>query len=396
MYMNETMKPKRAYLDSANGASTILTLLAAMAAVPGVIRLYNFMIDAQDQKIEVATLLGLGDRTIPGLGIEVREPYVTLSILIVAVLIPLLVLLFLLAKKSGLKRGRLVGVGLYWFIVLAGLFGLFLGLGLIGKFVSGDLSNLGAIRTDPESLFIAGVSIVSSLVAFLALSRLGNAAIAPEAEADEDEDADLDIRVCEREPAAETVPVTAVPAAGSEATRTFVPETETPEAFVATDEDVRSPEEPVTHEKVFDGPAPVPESVTESTAPVPAVDLQTRAAAILARDLDKAADLDLEGSIVAAPESSSPEEVDFETHEEESVDEFPPAAPLLVPKKSPTAPSAAEMPKEREIKRRLVSFPGDDTKVIVILREYVHGRFVREWSEIRLKSDFTRHRRSGR
>ena len=67
MYMNETMKPKRAYLDSANGASTILTLLAAMAAVPGVIRLYNFMIDAQDQKIEVATLLGLGDRTIPGL-----------------------------------------------------------------------------------------------------------------------------------------------------------------------------------------------------------------------------------------------------------------------------------------------------------------------------------------
>lgn len=402
--MNETMKPKRAYLDSANSASAVLALLAVLAAVPGVIRLYNFMIDARDQKIEVATLLGLGDRSIPGLGIEVREPYVTLSVLIIAVLIPLLVFLFLLAKKSGLRRRKVVGVGLYWFIVLAGLFGLFLGLGLIAKFVSGDLSNLGAIRTDPESLFIAGVSIVSSLLAFVALSRLGSAAIAPNAEIDEDEDEDededLDIRVLESEPVSEpaqsarAVPVNAV----AEETRTFTAELEPSKSFLPPAHEIPSPDPEVAPEvTAFDGPAPSLEPTMDSGAPpIPAVDVHTQAAAILAHDLDKAADLDLEESVVAAPEAPAAEDAVPDAHREESVEEFPPAVPILAPKKTPTAPSSGEAPKEREIKRWLVAFPGDDTKVIVILREYVHGRFVREWSEIRLKSDFTRQRRANR
>lgn len=45
-----------------------------------------------------------------------------------------------------------------------------------------------------------------------------------------------------------------------------------------------------------------------------------------------------------------------------------------------------------EIMRRFLKFPGDDSKVIVIYREYQDGQLLREWAEIRPRSEFNGNR----
>ena len=56
------------FLDKANGATSILAILSAVAALPGGLNLYKFMQDASDNKIEANNLTGLGDMNLPGVG----------------------------------------------------------------------------------------------------------------------------------------------------------------------------------------------------------------------------------------------------------------------------------------------------------------------------------------
>ncbi len=53
-----------------------------------------------------------------------------------------------------------------------------------------------------------------------------------------------------------------------------------------------------------------------------------------------------------------------------------------------TAPS--EQRPATVIKRRFLKFPEDETKVIVLFREYAGNQVIREWAEIRLRSEFPR------
>lgn len=344
--MNEITKTKFDYLNRANGSTSLLALFAIISAIPGGIRLYRFILDAQDLKIEQANLLGFSDFSIPVLNVQVREPYVSLSILILAVVIPVLVLLLLLFKKNSLNHGR-TGSGLYWLIALLAILGILIGTGLMKKLYYNDLTNLTALNTDPENLFLTGVSALSLILTLVAMTQTRKAANAPDTLSDDlsDEDADLEIADRDQEPA---MPAEAAVAFNeAETSRQFAPE-----AVLTEDEDL---------------PSDSPDTFRVRTAKGnPALQEDFAAVPVQKADLPAAAPK------VTEPVSAKVYETPVKTESR------------------PSAAAASAAKPERTIQRKLLAYPGDDTKVIVILRESVNGKFVREWSEIRLKSDFTR------
>lgn len=451
--MNELSKSKTDYLNSANSVTSALALFSLVAAVPGGIRLFRFLMDARDDVIETSNLLGSGGLMLPGLDQTIGEPYVSLGILILSVAIPVLIFLFLLLKKQGLKDGR-TGTGLYWVIALLGILGILLGTGLVANLYPADPTAAVNFQTQPENLFVAGISAISIITALAAAILVGKAAKAPLDMEDEIEDEDEDITlqiVDRREPvmtsadpiqtktavtgspvkpsSVKNVPVSAQTAASDAQVRAAVKPGEPAPARGA----VPSSEPVSVKETVLPSDSPQPKKPTRTTAekasapagetvPVkpaaagpslsgktPAADVPKTAAAIMERDFGHSEDL----HPAAAPvREENPVQIASVKTVPVNADPVKAVAVKAVPvKAAPTAArassstagsapnthsqakSAPAEPKERELKRKLIAYPGDDTKVILVIREYRHGKFVREWSEIRLKSDFTKPRR---
>ncbi len=116
--MNQITSKRRILLDKANGVTSLLALLSAVALIPGAIGLFRFLTDATDGIIELENLIDWGDLRLPGGAIQ--EPYATLALLIAAVGIPLLLLIVLLVRKTRFSRGAVPGRGVYWFALLTG------------------------------------------------------------------------------------------------------------------------------------------------------------------------------------------------------------------------------------------------------------------------------------
>lgn len=376
--MKDNIKTKNDYLNSANKVNWALAIFALVSALPGGIRLVRFIMDSQDNVIEPSNLLGVGDLIIPGSNSGFREPYVTLGILVLSVLIPVIIFLFLLLKKQNLQDGK-TGRGLYWLIVLLGILGVLLGIGIIGNIYPHDPTVASNLQVGPENLSIAGISALSALIALAGIVILGNAAKAPIAyENDEDEDEDeFHVKVFDREE--KTAAVTPSTPVGStqaiepeknlsEAARVLPAQTKTasPDSNSAPSEELVGPKEmlqsPVTKEKQAEAKMPVPPKVI---AVEPTKALETR-----------------ETAHAAPIASEQPTQKPVTPVQPEKTE---PANPVQPEKTEPV-----DIKKDRVLKRKLIAYPGDDTKVVLIVREYLLGEFVREWSEIRLKSDFVK------
>lgn len=355
--MNENSKTKFEYLNSANKVNSTLSLFALISAAPGGIRLFRFLADSADQSIEVKNLLGIGDVILPGINYQyqIPEPYVSLGILILSVLIPLLIFLFLLFKRHKINEGK-TGTGLYWLIILLSILGILLGMGIIGNLYPLDQTVASNLQAGPENLFIAGISAVSILTALAGIVLCGKAANAPQPLDDDPEDEEeLQLKIVERpHPGLPTVVPTPLKSTSAE-----------------LDENVTAVEDTPENSQV--SPA-MPTQLTTPSTP----------------------DLNQTTTVVATTSGSTEPPLVTPTHHSA---EIPlPEAPATKPQPSVSEElTAHQVPseetdvipaRERELQRKLIAYPGDDTKVILIVREYLHGQFVREWSEIRLKSDF--------
>lgn len=423
--MKKPTRTRLDYLSKANTISSVLALISAAAAVPGALRLYRFFLDAGDQKIERENLLGIGDLIIPGLNSLIREPYVSLIILILSVLVPLWVLISLLFKKRRLGRERLTGRGLYWFIVLAGLLGLLIGLGIVSKLLSGDLGDIAQISTDPESSIISITSAASVIAAAMAIGCLGKALNAPEALAD-DEDApilerkngryaqidrplpeeadDLDgsyenativmdspLGATGLQPSVSPAEVTAATVMADEAAneRAAIADRQdevSADTFIYQDE-VSSPEEPSEDERSAEDRlsmdlSPIVQRPLEET------DLSNGAHGKTAQAAEPTAGSPMKEAALPTAGSAVPIAAGYPVTGSQT------AASEPVEDASDPDPEAAYLPEEpvqakSEILYRLVAYPWDPAKVIMVLREYQGDDFVREWAEIRSKSDFS-------
>lgn len=375
--MKENFKTKVDYLNSANKVNWMLALFALISAIPGGIRLVRFIMDSFDNVIEPRNLLGVGDFMLPGIDTGFREPYVTLGILVLSVLMPIIIFLFLLLKKQDLKDGK-VGRGLYWFIVILGIIGVLLGIGIIGNLYPQDPTVASNLQAGPENLFIAGISALSAITALVGIVILGKATKASLIDQYEDEEEnEFQLKVFDREE--KTAAVTPVTPATS--TQAIEDEKDFSEATTvlpvqtkpASPDSDRAPREELVVPKEMLQPPVAKEKQAEAKTPV--------APKVIAVEPTKA--LETKATTQTAPIPS-----------EKSTQE--PATPVQPKKTEPVTPvhpkktEPVDIKKDRVLKRKLIAYPGDDTKVILIVREYLLGEFVREWSEIRLKSDFVK------
>ena len=374
--MKDNFKTKVDYLNSANKVNWALALFALISAIPGGIRLVRFIMDSFDNVIEPSNLLGVGDFMLPGIDSGFREPYVTLGILILSVLIPIIIFLFLLLKKQDLKDGK-TSRGLYWFIVLFGILGVLLGIGIVGNLYPLDPSVASNLQAGPENLFIAGISVLSSITALAGIVLIGKAATAPLLDEEDEEEEEFQLKVFDRQE------------------KTASSTTETP----ATSPQASAPEqEPSEAPKIL--PTKTATALQEEeTAPIKELGASTDSALASHKnepqleskqDLSKTA-IPIQPTI--ALEAKDQVEAPVPTAVNQS--KISAAAQSMSKTNSmsetkPSTTSALDIEKDRVLKRKLIAYPGDDTKVILIVREYLHGKFVREWSEIRLKSDFVR------
>lgn len=362
------------FLDKANGATSILAIVAAVATIPGGLKIYQFMMDASDSKIEQANLTGLGDINIPGLGYVIKEPYASLALFSLAVLVPLWLLVSLLIKKRGLGKAKVVGRGLYWLIILLGIGGILGGLGILTKLLSNDLNSISNINTDPADLAIIFGSIVAIITSWFALNFLHQAAKAPlneqniEATVDNDNiEERRDDRYRQDEGIIESDLMK--PQEGPVITNlsdTLVQSSATlPLAEVAYDRTFVT--EPVEVAPV--DPATVP---SDRLIPPPA-SLTTPAAS------------NVDGVIADLPDLSMQEPLSALS--DQTVSDAPIAGPMEQDLEA-KAIGIIEPTIKTLLKRKLIAFPGDDTKVILVMREYNEDELIREWAEIHLKTDF--------
>lgn len=360
------------FLDKANGATSILAILAAVSAFPGGLKLYEFMMDASDSKIEPAHLTGLGDMTVPGLGYVLKEPYSSLVLYALAVIIPVLILIALLVKKRGLGKNKLVGRGLYWLIILLGIGGILGGLGILTKLVANNLGSPFSIDTAPGNLAFTAGSILAILTAWFAVNFLSQAGKAPGVDQLHEDDAPADVieerrgsRYVQDDGISERdfVPAeTVMDPARAEA----IPASEASDASAVPDEIL---ERTFTQDTVVIPQGEAAALSAEATLNTPP-ELLVTAPGLTAADGMAADDTKIQPAGSAETEEPSDSPAD-EAGAVYAATEWPEAqTPVL--------------------KRKLISFPGDDTKVIVVMREYMEDELVREWAEIHSKSEFTR------
>lgn len=371
--MKDNFKTKVDYLNSTNKVNWILALFALISAIPGGIRLVRFIMDSFDNIIEPSNLLGVGDFMLPGIDTGFREPYVTLGILVLSVLIPIIIFLFLLLKKQDLKDGK-TGTGLYWFIVILGIIGVLLGIGIIGNLYPQDPTVASNLQAGPENLFIAGISALSAITALAGIIFIGKAAKAPLADEEEEED-EFQLKVFDRQE--QTTPST----------------TETP---------ATSPQATTSEQE----PSEAPKILPSKTKTALQEEENAPSKELVASEDSTLAKLKNESKLEAKPDLSKtaiPVQPTVALEAKEQVDapgptgvSKPKIAASVQPvsqtnsmsETKPTETPTLDIEKDRVLKRKLIAYPGDDTKVILIVREYLHGKFVREWSEIRFKSDF--------
>lgn len=385
------------FLDKANGATSILAIISAVAAFPGGLKLFQFLMDTPDSKIEPHNLTGLGDMTIPLLGSVIREPYASLVLFVLAVVVPVWILISLLVKKRGLGNNKIVGRGLYWFIIILGIGGILGGFGILTRLVSNTAAQPFTLNTDPISLAVVIGSVIAVITAWFAVNFLSQASREPIADqpanmpvsTDEIEERGNDryvpeegaihneSRTEEELPAVErdheiTVVPVVVPI--DEAPADLVPENSMATEVVTYEE-----ASPVLVPAADNEPlsASVPESIPADVSPadafeaIPVSEPQTNPAApaegpetLTVRSTDSVIPAEIAAAAAACQVN-------------------PVTAQSVEPVK--TAPAENTV-----LKRKLIAFPGDDTKVIVIMREYLDNTMIREWAEIHPKSAFSK------
>lgn len=365
--MNNDSNVRSVFLDKANGATSILAILAAVSAFPGGLKLYQFLMDARDTKIEQVNLTGLGEFAMPGSDFVLKEPYTSLALFILSVAIPLVILISLLVKKRRLGQGKIAGRGLYWFVILLSIGGILGGLGILPKLVSANSAPLSDISTDPGSLAFIFGSVVAAVTAWFAIHFLGRAQEAPGTD-----------RIQEARKAVSTPDI-------RRNGRQYEDDGVVPSDFVS--------EEPLTAADFKE---------TQLQSPAPAAEIPLSEAAYERTFVSSAPES------VAVPVASPEMVVDQPAAEVEWSEPTPepdpapgrreagsagsdqavsgPAVPMTDVADSPVV-TAAPAP---VLKRKFISYPGDEDKVIVILREYQGDDLLREWAEIHAKSEFTR------
>lgn len=373
--MKDNFKTKVDYLNSTNKVNWILALFALISAIPGGIRLVRFIMDSFDNIIEPSNLLGVGDFMLPGIDTGFREPYVTLGILVLSVLIPIIIFLFLLLKNQDLKDGK-TGTGLYWFIVILGIIGVLLGIGIIGNLYPQDPTVASNLQAGPENLFIAGISALSAITALAGIIFIGKAAKAPLADEEEEED-EFQLMVFDRQE--QTTPsTTETPATSPQATTSEQEPSESPKILPSKTKTALQEEEN----------APSKELVASKDSTLAKLKNESKLEA--KPDLSKTA-IPVQPTVAL----EAKEQVDAPGPTGVSKPKIaasvqPVSQTNSMSETKPTETPTLDIEKDRVLKRKLIAYPGDDTKVILIVREYLHGKFVREWSEIRLKSDFVK------
>lgn len=493
--MKEESNRRKILLDKANGVTSLLALLTAGVMIPGAIWLFRFLTDATDGVIEMENLIGWGDFMLPG-GIAILEPYATLTLLVAAVGIPLLLLIALLVKKGSFSRGTAPGTGVFWFAILVGAAVIFTALGFTAMLLNGSPGGIDNIDSAPLNLGFAAVGILMVISAVYAISMTGQAKSLHEPElvngtVDETGEthyrqtlpADTEPIAIDREgeeaPAPESVSLIDVPydrprieqtvtipvkntaaeaeAAGEDVSDTLVQdETTDPEEEFRADvamseagpipdgvavEEGRHEEAPDVRDPSVEGAILADPIVTESgpvpdVVPVPeAGHHEERAAvsedpeALAVRNTSHyegtapAVSEDPEGVAVretsffesGAPEVTEPERVHpgDGIHKAATVDSAEPGGnqPSVITEDTAAKEQFLQNTKLQEeggfetehrgsqtdlaentgspvIKRRFLKFPGDENKVIVLFREFAGNEVIREWAEIRPRSEF--------
>lgn len=163
----------RNHLDRANGSSSLLMILSILGLIPGGYQAYRFIMDTvDDYKISTQNLVGLGDIKIPGLNLVIPEPYASLGLIALALLIPLWIIFSLIPKKVKLSRGIRPGRGLYILSALASLIPILWAAEVPQKLLGGNLG-FSMPSTLPEyGLVLLGIlGFIASFIAFGHLSR---------------------------------------------------------------------------------------------------------------------------------------------------------------------------------------------------------------------------------
>lgn len=380
------------FLDKANGATSILAILSAVAALPGGLNLYKFMQDASDNKIEANNLTGLGDMNLPGVGNFLKEPYTSLVLYILAVIIPIIVLIALMVKKRGLGKNKVVDRSLYVVIIIFGIGGILGGLGILSKVLSNDLGGI-KINTDPVNLAIVIGSVLTVITSWFALNFISQAKAAskgvnptkaPTAREFYDEvkksdftdynsvndrsDFNAPITPVEMDSAAVIDPS---PTSQSDALfeRTFTAASvdPTPDNWSAVSLDPPVLMDEPAHSTAAAQTDPlITDSVDGYVQDMPVADVPAAPLPTVNTPLTEAAPIEAE-SALADIEPFNENESLLETEYSTPVNQV--IKPVL--------------------KRKLIAFPGDDTKVILVMREFLQDELIREWAEIHAKSEFT-------
>ena len=365
------------FLDKANGATSILAILAAVAAFPGGLKIYQFMMDASDSKIEQANLSGLGEINIPGIGYVVKEPYASLVLFSLAVLIPVLILIALLIKKRGLGRAKVVGRGLYWLNILLGIGGILGGLGILTKLLSNNLNSISDINTDPANLAIIFGSVVAIITSWFALNFLHQAAkipaVEPVIETTEDDD-NIEERHNDRYRQDDGVNE-----------RDLIKPQEVPLNKDLSETMVipagPGPLEGANYDRSFVTPVaevnPIDPSLAASDILIPSQPQVTTPAKPQSDDVIAV----LPDLAIQEPLSALSDQTVFDT----------PIAGPMEQDLEIKAVGTVETTIKTILKRKLIAFPGDNTKVILVMREFNEDELIREWAEIHLKSEFIKN-----
>lgn len=384
--MKNDLNVRSNFLDKANGATSILAILSAVAAFPGGLKVYQFMMDASDSKIEQSNLTGLGDMTIPGLGYALKEPYSSLVLFTLAVIIPIVLLIVLIVKKSGLSNNKIVGRGLYWLIVLLGIGGILGGLGILTKLFSNNLGAIFDIKTDPSNLAIVIGSVLAVITAWFAINFLSQARKAADAddptsmidvaeyhdEIDKDGYVEDDSIMEKSGLNPQIIPVE------SELTEIV---TESPSA----------PAEEAVYDRSFVAqPVEVTPPDPATIALDPLLPVETLVSSEAVGLIDPVLADPVDGYVPEVP-------VDQDTQVVQETQVIPMVPGVVISSSvSPDQPLDSKLSKPAEngmkpvLKRKLIAFPGEDTKVILVMREYLQDELIREWAEIHLKSEFTK------
>lgn len=175
--MNIETDKRQSLLQQASKKSSILAIMALLGVLGAGYNLYLFIIDAADNVLE--KYYNIGPIVIPGSGIEINQAQLSVAVAAVLVIIPLIILIMLLAKKGAMKRSHIPGTGLYWLLILASLLVILTALGIIPKLISGDKDLLN-LNTALPNLAAVAVSLITAVISSLTLFNIKKASSYPD------------------------------------------------------------------------------------------------------------------------------------------------------------------------------------------------------------------------